>query len=131
MALKIVYPVCCGMDVHKSFVVACIASTDSAGVTTYKSKRFSTFSHDLRFLDAWLSNNNCRDVCMESTGKYWIPVFNILEPTCNIVLAHPKSRLSAGRKPTNATLSGLRIFSNTISFRVALFRLTTFVNYGT
>ena len=90
MALKIVYPVCCGMDVHKSFLVACIASTDSAGVTTYKSKRFSTFSHDLRLLAAWLSNNNCRDVCMESTGKYWIPVFNILEPTCNIVLAHPK-----------------------------------------
>ncbi|MEM5766994.1 MAG: IS110 family transposase, partial [Bacillota bacterium] len=32
----------------------------------------------------------CRDVCMESTGKYWIPVYNILEPTCKIVLAHPK-----------------------------------------
>ena len=40
--LKIVYPICCGMDVHKSFVVACIASTNGHGVTTYKSKRFST-----------------------------------------------------------------------------------------
>ena len=88
--LKIVYPICCGMDVHKSFVVACIASTNEQGVTSYKSKRFSTFSGDLRRCADWLSENNCKDVCMESTGKYWIPIYNILEPTCNIILAHPK-----------------------------------------
>ena len=88
--LKIVYPICCGMDVHKSFVVACIASTNDHGVTTYKSKRFSTFTRDLRRCAAWLAENDCKDVCMESTGKYWIPIYNILEPTCNIVLAHPK-----------------------------------------
>ena len=88
--LKIVYPVCCGMDVHKSFVVACIASTNDHGVTTYTSRRFSTFTGDLRRCAAWLAENNCKDVCMESTGKYWIPVYNILEPTCKIVHAHPK-----------------------------------------
>ena len=88
--LKIVYPLCCGMDVHKSFVVACIATTNDHGVTTYKSKRFSTFTGDLRRCAAWLSENNCKDICMESTGKYWIPIYNILEATCNIVLAHPK-----------------------------------------
>lgn len=38
--LKIVHPICCGMDVHKSFIVACIAATNEKGVTTYKSKRF-------------------------------------------------------------------------------------------
>ena len=90
MALKIVYPICCGMDVHKSFVVACFASTDSVGITSYKSRRFSTFTNDLRLIAEWLSYNNCRDICMESTGKYWIPVFNILESSCRIVLAHPK-----------------------------------------
>jgi len=78
------------MDVHKSFLVACIASTDRQGVTTYKSKRFSTFTGDLRRCAVWLSENDCKDVCMESTGKYWIPIYNILEPTCKIVLAHPK-----------------------------------------
>ena len=88
--LKIVYPICCGMDVHKSFVVACIAATNGHGVTTYKSKRFSTFTGDLRRCAAWLIENNCKDVCMESTGKYWISIYNILEPTCRIVLAHPK-----------------------------------------
>ena len=53
--LKIVYPICCGIDVHKSFVVACIASTNEQGVTTYKSMRFSTFTGDLRRCAAWLS----------------------------------------------------------------------------
>ena len=96
---KIVFPVCCGIDVHKSFVVACIATTNVKLVTTYKSKRFSTFTGNLRRLADWLSENNCRDVCMESTGKYWIPVWNILETSCNLVLAHPKyTRAIKGKK---------------------------------
>jgi hypothetical protein len=45
---EIVYPICCGIDVHKSFVVACIATTDSNLVTTSKLRRFSTFTNDLR-----------------------------------------------------------------------------------
>ena len=88
--LKIVYPICCGMDVHKNFVVACIAATDEKGVTTYKKKRFSTFTCDLRRCASWLAENSCTDVCMESTGKYWIPIYNTLESACQIVLAHPK-----------------------------------------
>ena len=99
--LKIVYPICCGMDVHKSFIVACIASTNDKGVTTYKSKRFSTFTNDLRFCAKWLAENNCKDVCMESTGKYWIPIYNILESSCNIVLAHPKYVKSIRGKKTD------------------------------
>jgi len=90
MALKIVYPVCCGIDAHRSFVVACIAATNDQGVTTYHRRRFSTFTGDLRRLGQWLAEHGCRDVCMESTGKYWIPVYNILESTCKVVLAHPK-----------------------------------------
>ena len=88
--LKIVYPICCGIDVHKTFVVACIAATNEKGVTTYKSKRFSTYTKNLRELAEWLAANNCKDVCMESTGKYWHPVWNILELSCRPVLAHPK-----------------------------------------
>jgi transposase len=90
MALKIVYKICCGIDVHKSFVVACIASTNSMGVTSYKSYRFSTYTKGLKELLQWLLDNNCKDVCMESTGKYWIPIYNVLEKDCSIVLAHPK-----------------------------------------
>ena len=117
--LKIVYPICCGMDVHKSFVYACIASTNSQGVTTYKSKRFSTFTNDLRFCASWLTENKCKDVCMESTGKYWIPVYNILENTCNIVLAHPKY-VKRFRHTTRQSVSARRLKpekSTTIRFR--------------
>lgn len=87
--LKIVYRVCCGMDVHKSFVVACIASTNEYGVTTYKSKRFSTFTKDLRRCADWLSENNCKDVCMESTGKYWIPITTFWNPPATLSLLTP------------------------------------------
>lgn len=90
MGLKVIYPICCGIDVHKSFVVAVIASTDNKGVTTYKRHRFSTYTKGLKELSQWLCEHNCKDVCMESTGKYWIPVFNILEDSCYITLAHPK-----------------------------------------
>lgn len=102
MALKIVYPVCCGIDVHKSFVVACIAATDDKGVTAYKQRRFSTFTGDLRRLATWLSDHQCRDVCMESTGKYWIPVYNMLEASCKVVLAHPKYVKAIRGKKTDA-----------------------------
>ena len=88
--LKIVYPVCCGMDIHRDFLIACIASTNTQGVTEYQSRRFSTYTGDLRKLRDWLRSNGCKDVCMESTGKYWFPVHNILEDACNVVVSHPK-----------------------------------------
>ena len=90
LMLKIIYPNCCGIDVHKTFVVAVIAITDKQGLTTYHRKRFSTFTNGLVQLRDWLEYYSCFDVCMESTGKYWIPVFNILEKSCKICLAHPK-----------------------------------------
>lgn len=88
--LKIVHPICCGIDVHKKFVVATIAATDNNNVTTYETKQFGTFTKNLLKLKEWLSLKNCKEVCMESTGKYWIPIFNILEDHCKITLANPK-----------------------------------------
>lgn len=88
--LKIVYPNCCGIDVHKTFVVATIAITNTQGVTQYHQRRFSTFTKGLKELKEWLEYYSCFDVCMESTGKYWIPIFNILEASCHVCLAHPK-----------------------------------------
>ena len=81
---------CCGLDVHKTWIYACIGITDPNGRTEYKQARFSSFSKGLRDLSAWLAKYSCTEVCMESTGKYWIPVFNILEKSCFVTLAHPK-----------------------------------------
>ena len=81
---------CCGLDVHKTWIFACIGITDSSRRTTYYEARFTAFSKGLRELAQWLDKYQCVDVCMESAGKYWIPVFNILEKSCHVVLAHPK-----------------------------------------
>lgn len=90
MAFKIFRKNCCGLDVHKTWIFACIGITDTNGRTEYKQARFSSFSKGLKELADWLAKYNCTEVCMESTGKYWIPVFNILEKTCFVTLAHPK-----------------------------------------
>ena len=90
MAFKIFRKNCCGLDVHKTWIYACIGITDTNGRTEYKQARFSSFSKGLRELADWLAKYSCTDVCMESTGKYWMPVFNILENTCFVTLAHPK-----------------------------------------
>ena len=90
MAFKIFRKNCCGLDVHKTWIYACIGITDSNNRTEYKQARFSSFSNGLKELAEWLAKYSCTEVCMESSGKYWIPVFNILEKTCWVTLAHPK-----------------------------------------
>ena len=88
--MEVIYPKACGVDVHKSFIVAVIC--DSTSITPkYLRKRFSTFNNDLiRFKD-WLLENDCQNVCMESTGKYYVPVYNALEnDISNVVVANPK-----------------------------------------
>ena len=88
--MKVVYQTCCGVDVHKSFLVATIIKTTSGVQPSYQKKRFSTFNNSILEFKKWLLDNSCRDVCMESTGKYWIPVFNLLEDEFNVTIANPK-----------------------------------------
>ena len=89
--MKIVRPICCGMDVHKNLIVATIGITDKQSrITNYIQESFSTLNPELFLLRDWLISHNCFDVCMESTGKYWIPIFNVLENKFNVCLTHPK-----------------------------------------
>ncbi len=89
--MKVVYPVCCGVDVHKSFLVGTIISTTNGIQPHYQKKRFSTYNGSIRAFKDWLLLNGCHDVCMESTGKYWVPVFNILEEYgIRVTIANPK-----------------------------------------
>lgn len=87
--MKLTYPVCCGVDVHKTFLVATIITSESIQ-PKYHQKRFSTFFSGLVAFKSWLMEYNCKDVCMESTGKYWIPVWNVLEDSIHVVIANPK-----------------------------------------
>jgi len=87
--MKVVYPICCGVDVHKTFLVATIIT--SQGLTPhYSKKRFSTFNNSILQFKQWLVDNDCFDVCMESTGKYWVPIYNLLEETIHVTIANPK-----------------------------------------
>src|SRR5215510_4965275 len=66
----------CGLDVHKSTVVATVG-----GIGLRKETReFSTFTGSLTELRTWLQSLGITHVAMESTGIYWKPVLNILEP---------------------------------------------------
>ena len=88
--MEVIYQKACGVDVHKTFIVAVIC--DSTSITPkYSRKRFSTFSNSLIQFRNWLLENDCHNVCMESTGKYYIPVYNALEGyISNVVVANPK-----------------------------------------
>lgn len=77
LMFKIFRQNCCGLDVHRTWIYACIGITDSNGRTAYIQKRFSAFSKGLRKLAEWLATYKCDEVYMESTGKYRISVFNI------------------------------------------------------
>lgn len=88
--MEVVYPKVCGVDVHKSFIVAVICDSTSTK-PRYIRKRFSTFNNSLIDFRNWLILNGCDNVCMESTGKYYIPVYNALEGyISNVVVANPK-----------------------------------------
>ena len=89
--MKILRPICAGLDVHKNVIVATLGITDmNTQITQYLQESFSTLNCDLYRLRDWLLDHHCHDVCMESTGKYWIPVFNILEDHLHVFLTHPK-----------------------------------------
>ena len=71
---EVIYERCCGMDVHKVDVVACLNIDGAKEVRT-----FSTMTLDLLEMVQWLKEHDVQMVAMESTGSYWKPVYNILE----------------------------------------------------
>jgi len=88
--VEVIHPVCCGIDVHKKTVVACLIGFDSQGRKTEKVREFSGFTDDLFHLRDWLLENDCPIVAMESTGVYWRPVHNILEKSMVIILVNAR-----------------------------------------
>lgn len=97
--IRIVHPICCGLDVHKESVSACVIFPDDNGEEQYEIKVFGTFTDDLTRLREWLMEHDCPVVAMESTGVYWRPVHNVLEETVQVVLVNARDmRNVSGRK---------------------------------
>jgi transposase len=91
---------CCGVDVHKGFIIAVIAKFKNDEVIFSKHMRFSTFTKELRVFKEWLRRNNCYEICMESTGKYYMPVYRIVsDEQFHVDVVHPKYvRAPRGKK---------------------------------
>ena len=70
---------CCGLDVHKETVVACVRTTGPGGAVKQEVRTFATTTRGLLELGDWLSASRVTIVAMESTGVYWKPVWNLLE----------------------------------------------------
>ena len=99
--MRIVRPICCGADIHKDLIVATIATTSQDGITEYIQSSFSSQNFDLLRLKAWLIEHHCFEIAMESTGKYWIPVFNVLEGEIKVFVVHPKYTKAIKGKKTD------------------------------
>jgi transposase len=76
--MHLLYQRCCGLDVHKDTVVACLRLASDGKVTT-EVRTFKTTTAALLQLSAWLAANSCTHVAMEATGVYWKPVWHILD----------------------------------------------------
>ena len=97
--MRIMYERCCGLDIHKASITACALITEK-GKTQEETRRFGTMTDDLRALAGWLQQKEIRHVAMESTGVYWKPVWNILEPAgLELLLANAQEvKVVPGRK---------------------------------
>ena len=89
-AITVVHPVCCGLDVHKKTISACLLTSDKQGNEYPTIRDFETFTDSLIELRKWLVKNKCPVVAIESTGVYWRPVHNILEDYVQVVLVNPR-----------------------------------------
>ncbi len=97
--MQVLYPRCCGLDIHKKFVVACLLITAEDGRVEKRVRSFSTLTGDLLALLDWLASAGCTHVAMESTSSYWRPLYNLLEGQFGVLVANAyHSKQVPGRK---------------------------------
>ena len=97
--MHVVYSSCCGLDVHKRSITACLLLSGSGGKGHHEIRRFGTMTRDLLELADWLQCHHVTHVAMESTGVYWKPVWNILEGQFEVVLVNAQHiKAVPGRK---------------------------------
>lgn len=72
--MEVIYQRCCGLDIHKKSVVACVITPEGKEIRT-----FSTMTEDILAMVDWIKSKGCTHVAMESTGSYWKPIYNVLE----------------------------------------------------
>jgi len=100
--MDVVHARCCGLDVHKKSVVACVLVSESDGLINRQVRTFGTMTADLLALSDWLSSLNVTQVALESTGVYWRPVYNVLEDDeRTLLLVNPQHMRAVPGKKTD------------------------------
>ena len=97
--MDVVHPRCCGLDVHKQMVVACVLSSSPSGPSRKTIRTFRTLTDELLALGDWLTSEGVTHVALEATGSYWKPVWNLLEGSFELLLANAQHiKAVPGRK---------------------------------
>ena len=97
--MDVMYPRCCGLDVHKKTVAACLIISTEGPEPVKEIRTFRTMTADLLALADWLQEAGCTHVAMARTGGSWRPVYNLLEGQCALLVVHAQhSKTVPGRK---------------------------------
>jgi transposase len=97
--MQVIHKRCCGLDIHKKIIVACLRILTGEGTFSKEVRTFGSTTRDLLKLSDWLTANACTHVAMESTGVYWKPVYNILEGHFELLLVNAQHiKAVPGRK---------------------------------
>jgi transposase len=97
--MDVIYSRCCGLDIHKKTVVACLISSAQGQPPQKEVRTFRTMTAELLLLADWLQAAGCTHVAMESTGVYWRPVYNLLEGLFTLLVVNAQHiKAVPGRK---------------------------------
>ena len=88
--MELIYKRCCGLDVHKRVITACVRLLLENGSIHQETRTFGTMTRDLLEMADWLAAAGVTHVALESTGSYWKPVYNILEGRFKLVLVNAR-----------------------------------------
>ncbi len=96
--MQVVFQRCCGLDVHKRTVVACLLVATKKG-RSQETRTFGTMTDDLLALSDWLAEAGCTHVAMEATGVFWRPIYNLLEGQFELLVVNAQHvKAVPGRK---------------------------------
>jgi len=104
--MDVVYRCCCGLDVHKDSVVACVRWAGDNGQHRQEKRKYGTFTRHLLELSDWLKLCGVTHVVMESTGVYWKPVWHVLEGSFELLLANAQHVKAIPGKKTDRRDAG-------------------------
>jgi transposase len=101
--VEVHHPICCGIDVHKAKLTACLRTVRSGSNVNKEIQSFDTTTKGLLELQTWLLEASCPVVAMESTGVYWKPVYHILRHAVEVIVGNARDIRNLPGKKTDTT----------------------------